>query len=83
MTDYDYEFSTLDRTATEGGLQVIQEMAELVLEDWEREGLSEAEMLFTAVAVLRSAKMAWGVGLGPGTGKLLEVLREDVQVYMV
>jgi hypothetical protein len=83
MTDFEYEFMTLDRTATEGGLQIIQETAELVVLALEKEMLSEGEQLFAVVAMLRAAKMALCVVQGPSTVKLRDIILQDVQVYLV
>ncbi|KAL9620317.1 MAG: hypothetical protein Q9160_005116 [Pyrenula sp. 1 TL-2023] len=83
MDDFEPDFRDLDRTAMEGGLQVITEMAELVRQELGKEGLSEAEQLFTAVAVLRTAKMALAVVRGPRTEKLRDIFLEDAWVYLV
>ncbi|KIX09176.1 uncharacterized protein Z518_00255 [Rhinocladiella mackenziei CBS 650.93] len=83
MIDFEYEFSHLERTRTEGGLQIIKEMAELILRMLEKEMMSEEEQLFAIVAVLRAAKMALCVVYGPDTVKLREILVNDVQVHLV
>ncbi|KAJ9606034.1 hypothetical protein H2200_009883 [Cladophialophora chaetospira] len=83
MVDFEYEFSNLERTPTEGGLQIIKEMAELILHTLEKEMLSEAEQLFAIVAMVRAAKMALCVVHGPSTAKLRDILVNDVQVYLV
>lgn len=83
MHDFDYAFRTLDRTATEGGFQIIKEMAMIVLGELDRQHLSDAEQLFTTMAMLRSAKMALYVIQGPSTVKLRDILLNDVQVHLV
>ena len=83
MTDFEYEFQTLDRTASEGGFQIIQETADMIKRELERHNLSDGEQLFTAVAVLRTAKMALYIAHGPSTAKLRDILVHDVPVYLV
>ena len=83
MTGFEYEFRNLDRTAAEGGYQIIQELGQLVVRELERQELSDAEQLFAAVAMLRTAKMALYIVQGPSTAKLREILDQDVQVYLV
>ena len=83
MTDFEYEFQNLDRTANEGGLQIIKELAELILRELERQNLSDAEQLFTTIAMLRAAKMGLCVVWGPDTAKLRDIFLHDVQVYLV
>jgi len=83
MTDFEYEFGNIDRSAAEGGLQLIKEMAHLVLDELGRLMLEEGERLFTIVAVLRAAKMALCVVQGPRTEMLRDILLRDVQVYLV
>ncbi|OAP54261.1 hypothetical protein AYL99_11362 [Fonsecaea erecta] len=83
MTDFDFVFSRLNRTPAEGGLQIIQEVAESIVHTLEQESLSEVEQLFAVVAILRTAKMALCVIYGPGTAQLRDILVNDVQVYLV
>ena len=83
MTDFEYEFSHLERTPAEGGLQIVKEMAELIIRTLEKEMLSEEEQIFAIVAVLRAAKMALCVVHGPSTVKLRDILVNDVQVYLI
>jgi hypothetical protein len=82
MSDFEYEFRNVDRTATEGGWQIIKEMADLVLHELEKLTLDDGEQLFTIVAVLRAAKMALCVVQGPSTVMLRDILLRDVQVYV-
>ncbi|KAI4236061.1 MAG: hypothetical protein LQ349_002785 [Xanthoria aureola] len=51
-------FSKLDQTASEGGLQHIQQEVQTLVGFLVHERLSEAEQLFTLVAMLRTAKVA-------------------------
>ncbi|KAK5464588.1 hypothetical protein LTS15_001150 [Exophiala xenobiotica] len=83
MGDFEYEFSNLERTPTEGGLQFIRPLAQLILHTLEKEMLSEGEQLFAIVAVVRAAKMALCIVHGPSTVKLRDILVHDVQVYLV
>lgn len=82
MTDFVLEFSNLDRTPNDGGLQIIQTIAEALLQTLIEENLSEAEQLFTSIALLRTAKVGLCVVRGPDTAKLGDVLKHDVQVYL-
>ena len=83
MSDFAYEFGNIDRTATEGGWQLMREMADLVLRELDQLLLGEAELLFTLVAVLRAAKMALCVAQGSDTSLLRDILLRDVQVHLV
>lgn len=83
MSDFDYEFSSLDRTSADGGHQIVKELAALIAHTLEKEMLSEEEQLFTIVAMLRAAKMALCLLNGPDTLKLRDIFMKDVQVYLV
>jgi hypothetical protein len=84
MSDFEFEFRNINQTAAEGGWQLIKELADLVLHELEDNlMLDDAERLFTLVAVLRTAKTALCVVLGPSTTMLRDVLLRDVQVYLV
>jgi hypothetical protein len=83
MSDFAYEFSNVDRTAAEGGWQLMKEMAVLILHELDQLVLEEAEQLFTLVAVLRAAKMAMCVVQGSNTAMLREILLKDAQVHLV
>lgn len=82
MTEFDLEFSSLDRTSSDGGLRIIQTIADSLLQLFMEHGLSAAEQQFTTVALLRTAKMALCVARGSDTLGLRDVLVHDVQVYM-
>ena len=82
MTDFDLEFSSLDRTSKDGGLQIIQTIAGGLVQTLKEQNLSEAEQLFATIALLRAAKVGLCIVRGPETRKLRDVLRHDVQVYL-
>lgn len=83
MREFGYDFEQLVWTASEGGLQAIQEITAELMNDFEDEGLSEAEQTFVLVALLRTSKVAFGISLGPSTQKIREYLETDIQVFMV
>jgi hypothetical protein len=83
MQEFGYDFEGLDFTATEGGLQVIQEIVEELMDTFEDEALSEAEQIFVLVALLRTAKVALCISLGPSTEQVQGFLAVDIQVFMV
>jgi hypothetical protein len=82
MKNFVLEFSNLDRTSNNGGLQMIQTIAQALLQTLIEENLSEAERLFANVALLRTAKVGLCVVRGPDTAKLRDVLKHDIQVYL-
>ena len=83
MSDFDYEFSSLDQTSVDGGHQIVKELAGLIAHTLDKEMLSEEEQLFTVVAMLRAAKMAMCLLNGPDTVNLREIFLRDIQVYLV
>ncbi|RJE25810.1 hypothetical protein PHISCL_01856 [Aspergillus sclerotialis] len=85
MDSFAYEFANLERTAVDGGLQFVQDIAKNLLETlgWKVEGLSPAEKLFALVAMLRAAKMALCIAQGADTSALRGILLNDVQVHLV
>ena len=76
-------FSKLDRTASEGGLQHIQQEVRTLEEFLARKRLSEAEQIFTLVAMLRTAKVAVCVSFGPDTSQIDGILESDARVWLV
>jgi hypothetical protein len=82
MTDFKVEFENTDRTSSEGGFQIIQDIAESLKQALIDHKLSKPEQLFAIVALLRAAKTALCVIHGTDTAKLREVLLHDVQVYL-
>ena len=82
MTDFDLEFSSLDRTSRDGGLRIIQTIADSLLQSFRDQGLSAAEQLFASVAIIRSVKFGLCVARGIDTSQLRDILVHDVQVYM-
>lgn len=83
MSDYEFEFSTLDRTSADGGHQIVKELAGLITHTLEKLLLSEEEQLFTIMAMMRAAKMALCLLNGPTTARLRDIFLRDVQVYLV
>lgn len=83
MQEFGYDFGGLDFTATEGGLQVIQGIVGELMDTFEEEALSEAEQIFVLVSLLRTAKVALCISLGPSTEQVREYLATDIQVFMV
>ncbi|KAL8966329.1 MAG: hypothetical protein Q9183_003418 [Haloplaca sp. 2 TL-2023] len=65
VTSLALDFSSIYRSANEGGLQCIQEVASKFRTFVERERLSVAERIFTLVALLRTAKVLLCVVMGP------------------
>ncbi|KAL8717382.1 MAG: hypothetical protein Q9225_005363 [Loekoesia sp. 1 TL-2023] len=82
MTDFDLEFSSVDRTSRDGGLRLIKTISDSLLQYLEEQNLSKAEIFFSIVALLRTAKMALCISRGTDTAKLRDVLLHDVQVYL-
>lgn len=81
MVEFESDFEAIDRSANEGGLQLIQEITENLLDrmaDW---SLSLAEQLFILVGVLRTAKVGLCIALGQDTSDALDILYNDIQVY--
>ena len=76
-------FLEVDRTASEGGLQHIQQGVRDLVEFLGFEGLSEAEQLFTLVAMLRTAMVAVCVYAGPSTSQIGSILKNDARVWLV
>ena len=76
-------FLRIDRTTSEGGLQQIQEVVRDLIEFLVRKRLSEAERLFTLVAMLRTAKVAVCVSTGPSTSQIKSILKSDARVWLV
>ena len=85
MDSFAFEFANLERTAEDGGLQFVREIAMNLLWTlgWKVEGLSPAETVFALVAMLRAAKMALCIAQGADTSALRGILLNDVQVHLV
>jgi hypothetical protein len=85
MESFKFEFENLERTAIDGGQQIVQQIAENLLDTlgWKVEGLSPAEKLFALVAMLRASKMALSIVQGSDTSILRDILLNDVQVHLV
>ncbi|KAL8750694.1 MAG: hypothetical protein Q9199_006904 [Rusavskia elegans] len=82
-SEFDLAFAELDRTASEGGLQHIQQVARSLVETLALKALSQAEQLFTLVAMLRTAKVEACVCTGPSTWKIDGILERDTRVWLV
>jgi hypothetical protein len=85
MDSFKFEFANLERTAFDGGLQLVRQIALNLLDTlgWKVEGLAPGEKLFVLVAILRAAKMALCIASGTDTSALREILLNDVQVHLV
>jgi hypothetical protein len=85
MESFKFEFTNLERTAIDGGHQIVQQIAGNLLDTlgWKVEGLSPAEKLFALVAMLRASKMALCIAQGTDTSTLRGILLNDVQVHLV
>ena len=82
MVDFEDELRIVDRTSSDGGFQIIQQIADNLKQALVEHNLSEPEQLFAIVALLRAAKTALCVIRGTDTTKLRDVLLHDVQVYL-
>ena len=81
--EFSRAFVRLDRTASEGGLQDIQQEVRDLVEFLALKELSKAEQLFTLVAMLRTAKVAICVAAGPWTYPIKSTLKSDARVWLV
>ena len=89
------ELGSIYRSANEGGLQRVQEVASSLGKALEQERLSVAEQTFTLVALLRTAKVLLCVLMRPslivrmsrysdgGTEVLDDILDKDQRVWLV
>ncbi|KAL8736087.1 MAG: hypothetical protein Q9181_002562 [Wetmoreana brouardii] len=82
MTDFDLEFSSVDRKSRSGVIRIIKTISHSLLQYLKQLNLSGAEQLFSLVALLRTVKMALCVVRGTDTAKLRDVLVHDVQIYL-
>ena len=76
------DFESIDRSANEGGLQLIQEVAANLMDRLNDEKLSEAEQIFTLGAMLRTAKAGLCVAVGPNTRAVEKILFHDIRVWL-
>lgn len=83
MNRYHDDFADMERSASEGGWQMIQEITANLLDDLTDEKLSEAEQIFVLVAILRTVKTASCLIMGADTGNLQRILLSDVQAFLV
>ncbi|KUJ17667.1 uncharacterized protein LY89DRAFT_58771 [Mollisia scopiformis] len=82
MREFGDDFANFEFTATKGGLQIIQSLARELMQPLEDESLSEAEQIFTSVALLRIAKVALCIALESDTEQIRGYLSTDIQVYV-
>ncbi|KAJ5679295.1 hypothetical protein N7462_007539 [Penicillium macrosclerotiorum] len=85
MDSFSLEFTNLERTAINGGQQLVRQIAVNLLDTlgWKVEGLSPAEKLFALVAMLRASKMALCISQGTDTSALRDIMLNDVQAHLV
>lgn len=83
MLEFGWKFGDLDFYANEGGLQVIQDIAATLMDALGDESLTEAEQVFILVALMRTAKVALVILLGPSTEAIQGLLAVDSQVHLV
>ncbi|KAJ6164777.1 hypothetical protein N7470_003449 [Penicillium chermesinum] len=85
MNSFTFEFANLERTSIDGGLQLVQQISNNLLDTlgWRVEGLTPTEKLFALVAMLRAAKMALCIAQGTDTSILRDILLNDVQVHLI
>lgn len=83
MEEFELDFHHADLSSQDGGEQTNQETAFSVIDYLKDSGLTEAEVLYALVAVLRTVKVGQCILSGPDTRMLIEILEKDVQVYLV
>lgn len=83
ILEFGWKFEDLDFYANEGGLQVIQDIAGDLMDALGDESLTEAEQVFILVALIRTAKFALVILLGPSTEMAQGLLAVDTQVHLV
>lgn len=83
MEEFAYDFSNLELSDSEGGMQENQELAANVMDFLLDDELSDAEQLYALMATLRALKVAQAVLQGCDTHRVQDILRNDVQVYLV
>ena len=83
LDDFDTDFKSIDRSANEGGLQLIKDVAASLMDCLNDEKLSEAEQIFTLGAMLRTAKAGVCVAVGPYTRAIEDILFHDIRVWLV
>jgi hypothetical protein len=83
MQDFDEDFEGIDRTADEGGLQLISDIAANLMDRLDDERLGQAEQIFLLVALLRTVKVANCIVDGPATISIMDILHSDIQVNFV
>ncbi|KAL8666379.1 MAG: hypothetical protein Q9168_007489 [Polycauliona sp. 1 TL-2023] len=77
------DFESLHLSANEGGLQYIRPVAQRLSQRLAAEKLSPAEQLFALVAMLRTAKVALCICMGPNTYIVGDIIKTDIRVWLV
>ena len=83
MDEYGDDFEELQLSATEGGLQVVQNVTGNIMDTLEDQRLSEAEQIYCLVAMLRAVKVARSIIQGVDTRLVDDIILKDAQVYFV
>ena len=73
MEEFYADLETIDRSANEGGLQLIRDVAADLMDFLVDEDLSQAEQIFTLGALLRTTKMDVCIALGPATDEISDM----------
>ncbi|RFU27763.1 hypothetical protein B7463_g8578, partial [Scytalidium lignicola] len=81
--EFELDFSNIDLSAEDGGLQDIQDLAVNVMDFLTDEELNEAEQLYILVALLRAVKVAQCLRAGSDTSQLHQILERDIQAHLV
>lgn len=83
LDEFKEDFEGITESAHDGGFQLIKDVKDNLIDALEDERLSEAEIFFTIVALLRTVKVAHCISLGPSTELIQDILVNDAQVYIV
>ncbi|KAL9107807.1 MAG: hypothetical protein Q9227_007322 [Pyrenula ochraceoflavens] len=85
LEEFEIDFRAVGRSANDGGLQLIQEISMNLMDFLHDDKLTEAEQIFTLVALLRTAKMGISVSLGPNTISIAaqNAFATDMRVWLV
>ena len=82
LDDFRKDFEAIDRSANEGGLQLIQDVTANLMDLLNSERLSKSEQIFTLGAMPRTAMAGVCVALGPDTSIIDDILWHDVRVWL-
>lgn len=83
IDEFDVDFTYIDASIMDGGLQNIQSLAASVMDWLMDEELTEAEQLYLLVAFLRAVKVGQCIASGLYTNNLYSLFRYDAQVHLV